>query len=174
MPAAYQLDHQLHSSSSHHERTYQLSRQECQEQIKTINFIPTPASMRELTPCQGKNARSRSRPSAPFQLHPIGKNLLPVRLTIPGAGQNHQLHSSSSHHERTYCLSSQECQKQIIEDHQLHSSCSHHERTYSLLRQECQEQIKTITFILAPATKKGLTPCQGKNARSRSRPSASF
>src|ERR1700709_2514760 len=86
--------HQLHSSSSHHERTYHLSSQECheqintisfipahertyqlpsqecQEQINTISFIPAPAIMRELTCCQAKNARSRSTPSASFQLQP--------------------------------------------------------------------------------------------------------
>jgi hypothetical protein len=75
--------------------------------------------MRELTPCQAKNARSRSRPSASFQVQP-------------------------------------------------------HERTYSLSSQECQEQIKTISFIPGAAIMRELTPCQAKNARSRSRPSASF
>src|ERR1700710_1343214 len=119
MPGADQ-DHQLHSRSSHHERTYKLSSQECQEQIKTISFIPGPAIMRELTPCQAKNA---SR-----------------------ADQDHQLHSRSSHHERTYKLSSQ----------------------------ECQEQIKTISFIPGSVTMRELTSCQAKNARSRLRPSASF
>src|ERR1700710_609732 len=118
MPGADQ-DHQLHSRSSHLERTYQLSSQECQEQIKTISFIPGSDTMRELTTCQAKNTRSTSRPSASFQV---------------------------SHHERTYFLSSQ----------------------------ECQEQIKTISFILGPATMRELTRCQGKNARSRSRPSACF
>jgi hypothetical protein len=145
MPAADQ-DHQLHSGSSHHQRTYKLSSQECQEQIKTISFIPAPATMRELTNCQAKNARSRSRPSASFQLQPPGENLLPVKPRMPRADQDPQLQSSSSHHERTYFLSSQ----------------------------ECQEQIKTISFIPALATIRELTPCQGKNARSRSRPSASF
>jgi hypothetical protein len=144
MPGADQ-DHQLHSSSSHHERTYVLSSQECQEQIKTISFIPAPATMRELTNCQAKNARSRSRPSASFQLQPPGETLLAVKPRMPGADQDHQLHSSSSHHERTYILSSQECQ-----------------------------EIKTISIIPAPATMRELTPCQGKNTRRRSRPSASF
>jgi hypothetical protein len=145
MPGADQ-DHQLHSSSSNHERTYLLSSQECQEEIKTISFIPAPATMRELTSCQAKNARSRSRPSASFQLQPPGENLLPVKPRMPGADQGHQLHSSSTHHERTYVLSSH----------------------------ECQEQIKTISFILAPVTMRELTSCQAKNDRSRSRPSAPF
>jgi hypothetical protein len=54
--------HELHSSSSHQERTYQLSNQESQEQMNTMSFIPAPATMRELTGCQAKNARSRSTP----------------------------------------------------------------------------------------------------------------
>jgi hypothetical protein len=145
MPGGAQ-DHQLQSSSSHHERTYSLSSQECQEQIKTISFIPAPATMRELTNCQAKNARSRSRPSDSFQLQPPSENLLPVKPRMPGANQDHQLHSNSSHHERTYFLSSQ----------------------------ECQQQIKTISFIPASATMRQLTNCQAKNARSRSRPKASF
>jgi hypothetical protein len=110
MPGADQ-HHQLHSSSSHHERTYSLSSQECQEQINTIRFIPAPATARELTLCQAKNARSRSTPWASFQLQPSWENLLSVKPRMPGADQHHQLHSSSSHHERTYSLSSQECQE---------------------------------------------------------------
>jgi hypothetical protein len=46
--------------ASHHEKTYVLSSQECQEQMNTISFIPAPATMRELTNCQAKNARSTS------------------------------------------------------------------------------------------------------------------
>jgi YHS domain-containing protein len=146
MPGA-DKDHQLQSSSSHHERTYFLSSQECQgAEIKTISSIPAPATMRELTLCQAKNARSRSRPSASCQHQPPRENLLPVKPRMPGADQDHELQSSSSHHKRTYFLSSQ----------------------------ECQEQIKTMSFIPAPATMRELTPCQAKNARSRSRPSASF
>src|ERR1700704_6286641 len=145
MPGADQ-DHQLHCRSSHHARTYLLSSQECQEQIKTIRFIPGPATMRELTPCQAKNARSRSRPSASLQVQSPCENLLTVKPRMPGADQDHQVHSRSSHHERTYFLSSQ----------------------------ECQEQIKTISFIAGPVTMRELTYCQAKNARSRSRPSGSF
>jgi hypothetical protein len=57
MPGGDQ-DHQLHSSSSHYERTYKLSSQECQEYINIISFIP--ATMRGLTNCQAKNATSIS------------------------------------------------------------------------------------------------------------------
>jgi hypothetical protein len=66
MPGA----NQLHSTSSHHERIYKLSSQECQEQITIISLIPAPATIRELTRCQAKNARSRSTPSASFQTQP--------------------------------------------------------------------------------------------------------
>ena len=59
MPGGDQ-DHQLQSSSSHHERTYILSSQECQEQIKTISFIPSPATMTELTHCQVNDPTSIS------------------------------------------------------------------------------------------------------------------
>jgi hypothetical protein len=138
MPGADQ-HHQLHSSSSHHERTYPLSHQECQEQINTIRFIPAPATMGELTLCQAKNARGRSTPSASFQLQPPRENLLPVKARMPGADKHHQLHCSSSHHERTYILSSQECQKQI----------------------------STTSFIPALATMRELTDCEAKDARSR-------
>jgi hypothetical protein len=145
MPGAAQ-HHQLHSTSSHHERTYLLSSHECQEQINTISLIAALATMRELTPCQAKNARSRSSPSGSFQLQPPRENLQTIKPRMPGADQHHQLQSSSSHHEKTYLLSSQ----------------------------ECQEQINTISFIPAPATMRELTNCQAKNARSRSTPSASF
>src|ERR1700709_1233121 len=59
MPGA-DHDHQLHSRSSHHDRTYSLSSQESQEQIKTISFIPGPATMRELTHCQVNDPTSIS------------------------------------------------------------------------------------------------------------------
>jgi hypothetical protein len=138
--------HQLHSSFSHHETTYFLSSQECQEQMNTISFIPTPATVRELTNCQAKNARSRSTPSTSLQLQPPSENLLPVKPRMAGADEYHQLYSSSSHHKRTYKLSSQ----------------------------EWQEQINTISFIPAPVTMRELTCCQAKNGRSRSTPSTSF
>jgi hypothetical protein len=115
--------------------------------MKTISFITAPATRRELTPCQANHddARSRSRPSASFQLQPLGENLQTVNVRIPGADEDYQLLSSSSHYGRTYKLSSQESQEQ-----------------------------KTISFIPAPATMRQLTNCQGKNARSRCRSSASF
>jgi hypothetical protein len=47
MPGADEY-HELHSSTSHHERTYPLSSQECQEQMNTISFIPAPATTREI------------------------------------------------------------------------------------------------------------------------------
>jgi hypothetical protein len=102
--------------------------------------------MRELTSCETRNARSRSTPSASFQLQPPQENLLAVKQRMPGADQHHQLHSISSHYERTYLLSSQ----------------------------EYQEEIDTISFIPAIATMRELTRCQAKNDRRRSRPSASF
>jgi hypothetical protein len=138
--------HQHHSHSSHHKRAYSLSSQECQEQINTISFMPAPATRREPTSCQAKNTRSRSTPLASFWLQPPGGNLLAVKPRIPGADQYHKLHSSSSHQERTYSLSSQECQEQII----------------------------TMSIIPAPATRRKLTNCQAKNARGRSTTSASF
>jgi hypothetical protein len=137
--------HQLQSSSTQHERTYMLSSKKCQK-INTISFIPATATMRELTLCQAKNARRRSTPSASFQLQPPEENLLAVKPRMPGVDQHHQLHSSSSLHERTYQLSSQ----------------------------ECQEQINTISCTPAPAFMGELTSCQAKNARSRSTPSAAF
>jgi hypothetical protein len=72
MPAADQ-DHQLQSSSSHYKRAYCLSNQEFQEHIKTISFIPAPATMRELTPCKAKNAKSR--------IKTISFNLAPATMT---------------------------------------------------------------------------------------------
>jgi hypothetical protein len=91
-------DSQLHSSSSHHERTYRLSSQGCHQHIKTISFIPAPATMRELTHCQAKDATSTSRQSASIQLQPPLENLPPVKPRMPQAHQDSQLHSSSSHH----------------------------------------------------------------------------
>ena len=57
MPQVHQHS-QLHSSSSHHQTTYSLSRQECPKCINTVSFIPAPATIRQLTPCPGKNAPS--------------------------------------------------------------------------------------------------------------------
>jgi hypothetical protein len=145
MPQAHQ-DSQLDSSSSHYERTYQLSRQGCHKHIKTVSFIPSPATMRELTNCQGKDATHTSRQSASFQLQPKWDNLLAVRARMPQAHQDSQLHSSSSHHERTYKLS----------------------------RQGCHKHIKTVSVIPDPATMRELTSCQGKDATSTSRQSTSF
>src|SRR5437588_326024 len=69
MPQGHQ-DCQLHSNCSQHERPYYLSRQECDNGIKTVSFIPTAARMRGLTRCQGKNATRASSQSASFQLQP--------------------------------------------------------------------------------------------------------
>jgi hypothetical protein len=52
--------------------------------MNTIRFIPASATKRELTNCQAKNARSRSTPSALFQLKPSGENLLSVKPRMPG------------------------------------------------------------------------------------------
>jgi hypothetical protein len=146
MPQAHQ-DSQCHSRSSHHERTYLLSRQGCHQHIKTVNFIPAQATMRELTFCQGKDATSTSRQSAPLQLQPTWDNLLAVKARMPQAHQDSQLHSNTSHHERTYSLS----------------------------RQGCHKHIKTVSFIPAPATMRELTIYyQGKDATSTSRQSAPF
>jgi hypothetical protein len=102
MPGADQ-HHQLHFSSSHHERTYMLSKQQCQEQINTISFIPAPVTTRALTSCQAKNSMSRSTPSTSFQLQPPCKNLPAVNPRMPGADQHHQLHSRATIRELTRC-----------------------------------------------------------------------
>jgi hypothetical protein len=67
MPQAHQ-DSQLHSSSRHHGRTHILSRQGCQKEIKTVSFIPAPATMKELTCYQATHAASTARLSALIQL----------------------------------------------------------------------------------------------------------
>src|SRR5205807_818692 len=54
-------DCHFHSISSHHDRTYPLSRQEWCKDIKTISFIPAPATMTELTSYQCKNCARASR-----------------------------------------------------------------------------------------------------------------
>jgi hypothetical protein len=53
-PRTHQL--QLHASSRHYDRTYILSPKEYNKTTKTVRFIPTLATIRELTLCQGKNA----------------------------------------------------------------------------------------------------------------------
>src|SRR5258708_1461632 len=123
MPQAHQ-NCQLNSSCSHHERTYQLSRQECHNHIKTFSLIPATATMTGLTNCQGKNATSTSKLSASYRRQPPSEDLPSVKARMPQAHQN--------------------CQ--------LHSSCSHHERTYLLSRQECHKHIKTVSFVPAAAT----------------------
>src|SRR6266436_4278557 len=154
-------DCQLHSSSSHHERTYPLSRQEWCKGIKTVSFIPAPATMRELTHCQGKNGARASRLSASFQLQPPWENLQTVRARMVQGHQDCQLHSSSSHHERTYPLSRQEWCKGIKTVSFIPAPATMRELT------NCQG--KTVSFISAPATMGELTNCQGKNGARASR-----
>ena len=108
--------------------------------IKTISFTIAPATIRELASCQAK------RLSASLQLQPPSENLLSVKPRIPQEHQDCQLHYSSSNHERTYRLSSQQCPKRI----------------------------KTVSFIPAPATIRELTDCQPNNATRASRLSVSF
>jgi hypothetical protein len=161
--------------------------------------MTAPATKRELTNWQAKNAKSRSTPSALFQLQPPSENLLAVKARMPGMDQHHQLHSRSSHQRaltncqakngRSRSTTSASFQLQPLQDnllpvkpripgadqhHQLHYSSSHHERTYQLISHKYQEQINPISFIPAPATMRELTNCQAKNGRSRSTPSASF
>src|SRR5258707_292045 len=139
-------DCQLHSNSSQDQRTYQLSRQEWYKGIKTVRFIPTPASIRGLTDCQGKNGTRASRLSASFQLQLASEDLPPVKARMAQGHQDCQLHSNSSQHQRTYVLS----------------------------RQEWHKGIKTVSFIPTPASIRGLAACQGKNGTRASRLSASF
>src|SRR5437588_854783 len=136
MPQGHQ-DCQLHSNCSQHERNYFLSRQECHKGIKTVSFIPTAASMRGLTCCQGKNATRASRRSASWQMQPASEDLLPVKARMP---QGHQ-------------------------DCQLHSNCSKQERTYLLKRQECHKGIRIVSFIPTAARRRGFTSCQAKNPK---------
>jgi hypothetical protein len=147
MPQGHQ-DNQLpcSSSHSHHDRTYRLSSQGCHKRIKTVSFIPAPATMTELTHCQGKVATSTSRQSASFQLQPPSQNLQTIKPRMPQAHQDNELHSTSSH--------------------------SHHDRTYRLSCQGCHKQIKTMSFIPAPATMTELTACHAKDATSISKQSA--
>jgi hypothetical protein len=116
--------------------------------------------MRELTACKGKNSPRASCWSASFQLEPPLENSPPVKARMSQEHQYSQLHSTSSHHERTYSLPRQEHQ-----DSQLHFSSTHHERTHLLSRQECHKSIKTVSFIPATATIRELTACQGKNSQ---------
>jgi len=145
MPQEHQ-DCQIHSSSSHHKRTYFLSSQECPKSIKPVRFIPAPAIMRELTFCHTKNAPRASTLSGSFQLQPLWENLLPVKQRMPHNHEGCQIHSSSSHHKRTYILSNQECPKSI----------------------------NTVSIAPAPAARRELTSCQAMNAPRASRLSDSF
>ena len=192
-------DCQLHSSSSHLERTYKLSSQECHKSIKTLSFIPAAPMTRKLTSWQAKNAPRASRLSALFQLQPPWENLPTIKTRMPQEQhQDCQLHSSSSNHKKAYPLSrptrasrpsaSFQLQppwenlhpgtprmSQEHQDYQLYSSSSCHKRTYVLSSQECHQSIKTVSFIPAPATDMGeLTSCQAKNATRASGLSASI
>jgi hypothetical protein len=82
MPQEHQ-DCQLHSISSYHERTYILSRHKCHKSIKSVSFIPSPATMRELTFCPGTNATRALRLSASFHLQLPWENLLSVQAQMP-------------------------------------------------------------------------------------------
>jgi hypothetical protein len=108
--------------------------------MKTVSSIPVPATMRELTNYQAKDATSTSRWSASIQLQPPGNNLPTVKPRMPQVHQDSQLHFNSSHHEATYLLSNPGCHKHI----------------------------KTVSFILATVTimMRELTACQAKHATS--------
>src|SRR5437588_11492066 len=106
-------DCQLHSSSSHHERTYTLSRQEWCKGIKTVSFIPAPATMRELTLCQGKNGARASRLSASFKLQPPRENLQSIKARMVQGHQDCQLHSNWKSDVKTNSLARQEWYKGI-------------------------------------------------------------
>jgi len=163
---------QLHSSSSHHERTHRLSSQEFPKSIKTVSFISAPTTMRELTDCQAKNSPRASRLSALFQLQPPWENLHSVKPRIPQEHQDCQLHSSPSHYERTYILLSQEFPKTIKTVSFIPAPATM--RTHRLSNQEFPKTIKTISFIVVPATMRELTDCQAKNSTKALRLSASF
>jgi len=79
--------YEIHSSSSNHERSYILWSQECHKSIKAVRFITTPATMRELTNCQARNAPWTSRLSDSSQLQPPWENLPTVKPRMP---QEHQ------------------------------------------------------------------------------------
>jgi hypothetical protein len=102
MPQAHQ-DNQVHSCSSHHDRTYILLSQGCHKHINTIRFNPAPATMTELTLCQAKDTTSTSRQSGSFQLQPPRQNLPSVKPRMPQAHQDSQVHSSSRMTELTSC-----------------------------------------------------------------------
>jgi hypothetical protein len=50
--------------------SYQAQNVEKKINIKTVSFIPAPATMKELTRCQVKDAKNASRQSASFQRQP--------------------------------------------------------------------------------------------------------
>jgi hypothetical protein len=119
--------------------------------------------MTQLTSCQAKDATSTSRQSASFQLQTPWQNSHPVKARMPEGNQDSQLHSSSSHHERTYMLSSHACRK--------------HSKTVSfnptpVTTVRCLTHwharnmwhIKTISFISPAATIQKLTSFQVRNA----------
>jgi len=137
---------QIHPSSSHHGRTYPLSSQECPKSIKIV--------------------------SGSFQLQPPLENLQTVKPRMPQEHQHYQIHSSSSHHERTYILSSQECPKSIKTVRFLPAPATM--RTYFLSSQECHKSIKPVRLITAPATMRELTIFQAKNGTRASKLSNSF
>jgi len=169
MPQEHQ-DCQIQSSSAYHERTYQLSSKECPKSIKTVRFMPALATTRELTSCQAMNAPRASRLSDSFQLKLQWANLPTVKPRMPQKHQDHQIHSSSSHHKRIYQL----WMPQEHQDCEIHSSSSQRERTYFLSSKECPKSIKDVKFITAPPTIRELTFCQGKNATRASLLSDSF
>jgi hypothetical protein len=120
MPQAHQ-DGQLHSSSSHHNRTYPLSSPGCHKHIKTVSFIPAPATMTELTVCQTKDYQAHQD----SQLHSSSSHHCEMAYPLPSqeyvANQNHQLHFTFNNYAETYLLSSQECHdcKQYSQYHKL-------------------------------------------------------
>jgi hypothetical protein len=140
--------------------------------MMTVSFIPAPATMTELTSCQAKDATSTSRQSASFQLATMTE--LASCQAKDATSTSRQSASFQLQPLRQNLLSVNPRMPQAHQDSQLHSSSSHHDRTYSLSSQGCHQHIKTVSFIPASATMTELTNCQAKDATSTSRQSASF
>jgi hypothetical protein len=128
----------------------------------TVSFNPAPATMTELTACQAKDATSTSRQSASIQLQPPLQNLLPVKPRMPQAHQDCQLHSSSSHNDRTYMLSSHGCH-QHIKTVNFNAAPVTTVRWLTHCPARNMPHIKTISFIPPSATIQKLTSFQIRN-----------
>jgi hypothetical protein len=76
--------YQLHASSNHYKRTYQLSSQECQEHINTVSFTPAPGIVKKTYSLSSQECQKQINIINYFPATAIMRELTNCQLRMPG------------------------------------------------------------------------------------------